>query len=133
MWDAFPSLETPASSAENEKKNPGSDKLPSEEAIFSFKHKRHGISYLVGLEGTVATNGGCALFPEYMKSEFHGVRATIEAYSNKGKLEQPGEGKDASFVGGVSIGRKKGGKIDKEFRVTNSTGRMERYEIVLFE
>lgn len=50
------------------------------------------------LEGARDTvNSGLALFPECLKSELHGIRATVEAYSKAGKLS----GKEDAAAGYV--------------------------------
>ena len=131
MWRHLPLSES--SVAENTKHPASSGTLPPPEAMSSFKHKQHGIRYLVGLEGVTEENvRSLSLFPSVLKSEMHGVRATIEAYSNKGTTERLNGGKDA-FIGGVSINRAKGEEIKKVFRVTNRKGRVEVYKVILFE
>lgn len=51
----------------------------------NFPH--HGKGALFVIEGSRdQRNCGNALFPETLKSEFHGIRATIEAYSRSAKL-----------------------------------------------
>jgi hypothetical protein len=36
-------------------------------------------------------SAGAVLFPEFLKSEFHGIRATIEAYSKSATLDGAAE------------------------------------------
>lgn len=51
-----------------------------------FRHQGQGVIFL--LEGARETKfNSLALFPETLKSELHGVRATIEAYSQAGRIE----------------------------------------------
>ena len=57
-------------------------------------------------------NKSLALFPETLKSEVHGIRATIEAFSRRGKLDGQ---EDASACG---IGMSKGSTWNHAFRVT---------------
>jgi hypothetical protein len=59
-----------------------------------FAHQ--GMHAFFAVEGCRdARNPGLALFPEILKAEFHGIRAVIEAYSNRGVLET-GEGNTAN-------------------------------------
>lgn len=45
---------------------------------------------LLVLEGAVdQNNNSLAIFPELLRSELHGVRSTIEEFSNRGKLKNP--------------------------------------------
>lgn len=50
----------------------------------------HGESVIFCLEGChdVENRGGLALFPEFMKSELHGIRSVIEAHSQSGRIEE---------------------------------------------
>ncbi len=65
-----------------------------------FAHQGRGA--VVILEGAVDTNkhSGNALFPECLRSELHGVRATIEAYSRKATLY----GRASASACGVLLG-----------------------------
>ncbi len=50
-----------------------------------FPHQGDGVMFL--LEGARETrNASLCLFPEILKSEFHGIRSVLEAYSNNAKL-----------------------------------------------
>jgi hypothetical protein len=50
----------------------------------------HGRSLLLLIKGCRDTNNrSLSLFPELLKSELREVRATIEAHSKSGRLEQP--------------------------------------------
>jgi hypothetical protein len=116
MWDEF----TSASEALNENK------------AEAFKFKRHGIKFMFVLERVkdVGNNRSLCLFPTLMKGDFHSVRKTVEAFSNKGELEQPEKGKD--HVGGFSI-EKDGGKANFIVGVKTKEGQVSRYHITLFE
>lgn len=69
-------------------------------AITLMPHQWYGGAYpnqqngaILLLAGAVDTrDSGLAIFPETLRSELHGVRATIEAYSKSGKLEGREEG-----------------------------------------
>lgn len=52
---------------------------------------------LKGCKDLRAKGVGCALFPETMRSELHGVRSVIEAFSKKNDL-QPSGGEDACGI-----------------------------------
>jgi hypothetical protein len=62
---------------------------------------QNGVLFI--LEGAVdERDSGLALFPEILRSELHGIRSTIEAFSHAGKLEGRAEGSACglSFGGG---------------------------------
>ena len=103
-----------------------------EAKVEAFKFKRHGIRLLFVLEGAkeISTRELC-LFPTIMKGEFHSVRKTVEACSQKGQIEQP---KAGDQVGGISI-EKDSPKGDKELvlGVRTKGGQVSRYQITLFE
>lgn len=75
---------------------------------------------------------GLSLFPTLLKSEFHGVRSTIEEFSRMGRIERPHDMRE-NYVGGVSINRSDTKERERVFRVTNDSGQRNIYEIVLFE
>lgn len=66
-----------------------------------------------------AGNGGTGLFPEILKSEFHGIRATIEAYSRNDTLS----GRDEASACGIML--QKGGTYNYKFRVITGNAVME--------
>jgi hypothetical protein len=70
------------------------DEVKAEE----FKFKRHGIKYLFCVAGAreVRTDRNLCLFPTLMKGEFHSVRKTVEAFSQKGLMEEPEKGKQGA-------------------------------------
>jgi hypothetical protein len=98
-----------------------------------FKFKRHGIRYLFVLEGAKEMyDQELGLFPELLKSEFHGVRSTIEAFSKRGWVGQPeGEGRD--HVGGLEVARETGTEKHMLVGVETKEGQVARYRITLFE
>lgn len=49
------------------------------------------VALLAGAWDTLGREAGLALFPETLKNQLHPVRATIEAFSKKGRLEGCGE------------------------------------------
>jgi hypothetical protein len=65
------------------------------------------------LEGSHETrNGGLALFPSFMRSEFHGIRSVIEAHSNRNQISRM----DRSSASGIMIND--GGNFNLQLRVT---------------
>jgi hypothetical protein len=80
----------------------------------------HGAFALFVLEG--AKDGrmsGNALFPEFLRSEFHGVRSVLEAYAQRAKIE----GLEQSSACGIAL--EKGSTWDQRFRVTTRAGSRE--------
>jgi hypothetical protein len=115
MWDGFSN----ARSA-----------LDDEFELEIFKHKRHGIRFLFCLEGAEETRRReLCLFPTLMRGEFHSVRKTVEAFSNKGTLEKPAS--SAPHVGGVAVQKDKTNPL--VVGVQTKEGQVSRYKIVLFE
>lgn len=73
-------------------------------------------------------NNSLALFPEILKSEFHSIRATIEAHSNSRELE----GADEATANGVRM--QAGEQLSERngnllFRVTGRDGSSVRYKL----
>lgn len=62
-------------------------------SMWNGGHEHQGASVIFVLAGARESrgNGGAGLFPEILKSEFHGVRSVIEAYSRGAKIEGLGE------------------------------------------
>jgi hypothetical protein len=100
---------------------------------FTYYHRNVGFRYLFCLVDVKMDQGSSlCLFPSLLKSEFLGIRKTIEAYSNKHDIEEvPDIKKKGGLVAGIEIDRC---WSDTQFlRVTNGKGRMNTYQIVLFE
>jgi hypothetical protein len=96
----------------------------------TYKHTHHGWRYICCLEGIEDNNSTSCLFPTFMKSELHGVRSTIEAYSNAHGIPRvKGEG---PMVGGITI-TKEEGEMDHLFRVRDQRGRVGRYKVTLLQ
>lgn len=71
----------------------------------SASRGRNGFRYLVGLHGIKQKHDSeLCLFPTLLKSDFHGVRSTIERYSKMGRIEMPSNG---PVVGGIEINKSK--------------------------
>ena len=102
--------------------------LSEDPAAFKYYHSKHGFRYLIGLEGIKeARSSELCLFPTLLRSDFHGVRSTIERYSKMGKIETT-EG----WVGGIGIDKSKHDTTHL-FRVTHVNGQQGTYELRLFE
>jgi hypothetical protein len=71
------------------------------------------IFILQGARDLHSKGTGLALFPEILKSEFHGIRATIEAFSRRGELV----GADEASACGIRL--QKGSQWNDVFRVTS--------------
>ncbi|OAX81555.1 hypothetical protein ACJ72_04099 [Emergomyces africanus] len=118
LWDALPAA----------KKFP---LLPSGAPEFKHYHGKHGFRYLVCLDSIEEKmkRVGLCLFPSMLKSEFHPVRATIEAYSRAGAIEEPPD----NYVGGISVSRSSSTHTKRLYRVTDEYGDKKVYETVTFE
>lgn len=105
-----------------------------EEKVESFKFKRHGIRLLFVLEGAKEKRPQTlCLFPTLMKGELHSVRKTVEAFSNKGIIEQP-KAEGAGHVVGLSVEKDKdNGDKGMVLAVRTKAGQVSRYRITLFE
>jgi hypothetical protein len=85
---------------------------------FDFAHMGKGaVLFLDGCRDSRA-NQGNALFPETLKTELHGARATIEAYSKNAKIA----GFDEASACGIGI-------VDTVVRVTGRAGVVTQYKI----
>lgn len=86
-----------------------------------YSHQGAGVIFL--LEGARETRqAGAALFPECLKSEFHGIRSVIESYSRSAETE----GMESATACGIMLA--KGGSWDHTFRVRTS-GRTVDYRL----
>jgi len=121
LWDGIPATTT--------------FPVPSEKTVengFNYYHTIIGLRYLVCAKGVTQNDRtGLCLFPSLLKAEFHGVRSTIEAYSNRMRQEVI---EDLEAKGGIVAGL----EVNKsnsyvKLRVTDEKGGIEVYEVVLFE
>lgn len=86
-----------------------------------FSHQGQAVIFL--LEGArESRQAGAALFPEILKSEFHGIRSVIEAYSRSAEIE----GMENSSACGILL--QKGSHWEHVFRVTTK-GRAVDYRL----
>lgn len=80
-----------------------------------YRHLGAGVVFI--LDGARdSQEAGAAIFPEMLRSEFHPIRATIEAYSNSATLA----GRDEASACGIAL--HKGGTWSARFRVTTASG-----------
>ncbi|KAL1963855.1 hypothetical protein VTN77DRAFT_7786 [Rasamsonia byssochlamydoides] len=110
--------------------------LPRSSAEFKPHHRKHGFRYLLCLEGIEDPGEGVrlCLFPRFLKAEFHAVRATIEAYSARGRMERPERLAVEGYVGDICIEQSEAMMYRKRvFRVTDAKEDRRVYETVLFE
>jgi hypothetical protein len=82
-------------------------------SMWNGGNEHQGAGVLFVLDGAAETRmAGAALFPEILKSELHGVRSVIEAYSRSAVIE----GKDQQSAAGVML-TKGGNAWDAVLRV----------------
>jgi len=88
------------------------------------EHKHQGKGVIALLRGCRDTReAGIALFPEVLKSEYHAIRATIEAYSKDAKLE----GRREATACGLDL--RAGQTWDQQLRVTDRRGTQTIYAL----
>jgi hypothetical protein len=57
-------------------------------SMWNGGYEHHGVGVMFVLKGARETRiSGAALFPEFLKSEFHGIRSVMEAYSRSASIE----------------------------------------------
>lgn len=83
------------------------------------------IAVIAGARDTRWHGAGGGLFPEILRSELHGVRATIEAYSKAATI--------AGFDQSTACGLRIGGNREGVLRVTTRTGSRFAYRIDRWE
>jgi hypothetical protein len=89
--------------------------------VDSNAHQGQAVIFII--EGARETKqAGAAIFPETLKAEFHGIRATIEAYSRNASIE----GMETSTACGIMLD--KGSNWSALFRVTVS-GKTVDYQL----
>lgn len=84
-----------------------------------FEHHGKGVFFVI--RGAMETRmAGAALFPEFLKSEWHGIRSVIEAYSKSAKIE----GIDQPHAAGLMFSdnnpvtvRVKSGNVTSHYRI----------------
>jgi len=86
-----------------------------------FDHQSTGAVFIIDGARETKTGAGNALFPSTLKSELHGMRAVIEAYSKSQEME----GREQGDACGLHIGKEGGGA---HLRVI-SAGQVMEYKI----
>ncbi len=62
-------------------------------------HQGKGVIFILdGARDMRHASVGTVLFPEFLKSEFHGIRATIEAYSKSATLADAAEANACGLI-----------------------------------
>lgn len=84
----------------------------------NFEHQGLGVIFILAGARDVAHKRGGGFFPETLRSEYHGVRKTLEAYANAAEIA----GKDEATACGLAL--QKGQNWDDVFRVTTKGGRL---------
>ncbi|XYD09857.1 hypothetical protein R1A27_04725 [Methylobacterium sp. NMS12] len=89
-------------------------------------HPHQGKNALLVLRGARdQREPGLCLFPETLRSDLHGIRAVVEAYSRTRQIE----GREASDANGLVVGR---GDGRHRIRVADATGtacyRIDRWD-----
>ena len=89
----------------------------------TFSHQGEAVAFL--LEGARDTeySKGAGFFPSFLKSEFHEIRATMEAYAKDAVVE----GKDEAEACGICLS--KSGAWNLTFQVTAKGGLRSLYEL----
>jgi hypothetical protein len=127
LWEGIPSTITFPLPDELTQSVAVNDGTPNHKA---YKHAHHGWGYLLCLENIEDRSSDSCLFPTYLRSELHGVRSTIAAYSREHGIERvDGEG---PMVGGVSVSIRRA-EMELLLRVRDQRGRLGRYKITLFQ
>lgn len=88
------------------------------------QHKESVLFVLEGAKDTRYRHSGNALFPEILKSEFHGIRATIEAYSKKAVIT----GYEEATANGLLLGVGEGEKWDVTLLVDGLEYTLDRWD-----
>ncbi len=81
-----------------------------------FDHQGDKVAFLLENARDTLYLGGAGFFPEFLKSDFHAIRATMEAYAKSAKVE----GKDEAEACGICLS--KGSTWNLTFRVTSKDG-----------
>lgn len=84
----------------------------------AFPHQGKSVIFLLEGARETQTTGAC-LFPAFLKSELHGVRSVIEAYSKSATLE----GAEAATACGIRL--QQGGQWNHVFRVTSAESKVD--------
>lgn len=89
----------------------------------NFAHQGEKVFFILKDAKDTNYHQGCGFFPEFLKSEYHGVRATLEAYAKNAVLT----GQDQASACG--IGLQKGSNWNHVFRVTAQNNLRVSYQL----
>jgi hypothetical protein len=89
----------------------------------NFAHQGEKVFFILKDAKDTNYHQGCGFFPEFLKSEYHGVRATLEAYTKNAVLT----GQDQAPACG--IGLQKGSNWNHVFRVTAQNNLRVSYQL----
>lgn len=89
----------------------------------TFAHHGEKVFFLLKDARDLEYTQGCGFFPEFLKSEFHEIRSTLEAYAKGAEVA----GKDAAE--GCGIGLQKGSTWNHSLRVTSPGGLRATYKL----
>ncbi len=89
----------------------------------NFAHQGEKVFFILQDAKDKQYHQGCGFFPEVLKSEYYGIRSTMEAYAQNAIVE----GKDETTACG--IGLQKGGTWNRVFRVTNQYDMQTIYQL----
>lgn len=89
----------------------------------TFEHQNKAVAFLLRNAKDTQYSGGAGFFPTFLKSEFHEIRATMEAYARDAKIE----GKDDAEACGIVLS--KGGTWNLTFRVISRDGSRTSYKL----
>lgn len=88
-----------------------------------FSHQGEKVFFLLAGAKDVPYKSSGGFFPEFLKSEYHPVRATLEAYAREAVVA----GKDEAEACGLCL--TKGARWDHRFRVTGRGGMVTTYTL----
>lgn len=89
----------------------------------SFDHQGAKVVFILEGARDLKYTQGCGFFPEFLRSEYHPIRATMEAYAKSAVVD----GKDEAEACG--IGLQKGQSWNHSFRVTSAAGARVSYKL----
>ncbi len=92
-------------------------------ATRTFSHQGEAVAFLLEKARDTEYSKGAGFFPSLLKSEFHEIRATIEAYAKDAVIS----GKDEAEACGICL--TKGGTWNLTFRVTSKDGLRTAYKL----
>jgi hypothetical protein len=89
----------------------------------TFSHQGEAVAFLLENARDTEYRKGAGFFPSFLKSEFHEIRATMEAYAKDAVVE----GKDEAEACGICLS--KSGTWNLTFRVTAKGGARSLYKL----